>query len=231
MTTTTIADLANKGSLATSEFQIQVELRRNVVPRYLQDLDAKFGKLWWRRGVWSFATVAGTRYDSVPLDFGWMRKLVRKGVTGGTAPGEIMYIGEREDDVIAAELNDGVATGAPTGYYIHFGVPQIDAVVATAVPRPRLWFDVTPDAVYNLAAVYQRGAYFADDSTEVDLDLYIPPEKQYPLVLLLRAAVYEDRYGSGDERFVDAMTDYAARLSTLGESEPASDGMRSVYMR
>lgn len=231
MTTSDIANLANKGSLATAEFQIQTELRRNVVPRFLADVDAQHGKVQWRRNIWSFSTVANTRQYAAPLDFGWSKRLVRGGTSQDHPPGDLTYIGEREDDVLAAELNHGVAIGTPSGYYFKFGVPQVDAVVATAVPRYQLFFDKTPNAVSPMVCLYQRLAYFADDAASVDLDLYIPPDKQYPLVLLLRAAIYEDRFGSGDERFVDAMADYTSRLATLGDREPAAAGQRTVYVR
>lgn len=192
MTTTVVASQANAGNLATSELDLQVLLRRQVIPKFFEDIDNVGGKPWWRKQLWTQAVAVGDRDYLLPNDFNAFID-DPKTSDGNT----IGYRGEFDHDIITAEfaLANNQTDSQPLGYYL---LPDTEGTPTLAAPR--LWLTSIPAAAFTMKGIYERTIYFANDSTEVELNPYIPPKYQYALVFALKELIAIDRYGAGDKR-------------------------------
>lgn len=189
MTTVTIEAQAGRGNIASPDMDLRVELRRNIIPKFLLDL----GDVSWRRKYSSITTSTSVRVHNLPDDFFKMVKFFRKPLTWvpNEEPEGMAYIGE--DPLLMSASEIATSTGTPTGYYI---VQRATTNLWKAVK-----FDVQPDTIEAIPFVYLASPQFADDTTSVDLDQYILPEYQFGLVAGLRAEIFLDRFGRGDNRF------------------------------
>jgi hypothetical protein len=200
MTTTQVIARANAGGLSTTEIDLEVELRRNVIPQFFADVDEGAGRPWWRRQVYSLSVVANTRSYTLPEDFGFMEELR---TAGG---GKIAYVGESDDSILAAELGENSSEDVPAGYYV---LPKMSGSTPLTLAGPQLSLTTTPTSSFTAKGIYQRTIDWADDTTEVNLDLYVPLNLQYALVELLRAQICKDRYGQGDKRTAQYLDAYS----------------------
>ncbi len=215
MTTATIEAMAGRGNIASPDIDLKVELRRNIIPRFLLDI----GDVSWRRKYATIPVTAPTRQYNLPNDFFKMVRFYRDmglasnwtwseattpwgeitedwehwGV-GIRVPGDkvgMLYIGD--DPLLVAQSESSTVAGTPTGYYI--------VQRETGSTWKALKLNCIPDVDMILPYVYLTSPQFADDTTSVDLDPYILPEFQWGLVCGLRAEIFLDRFGRGDQRY------------------------------
>lgn len=191
MTTAEIELAANRGNLANADFVIGQVLRRQVIPQFLEDV----GITSWRKAYKTITTVAGTQYYDLDSNFLSVHEAFR--LPNQDDPLE--YIGEDPRKVAFAEAN--TVQAAPTSYYI-----VLDG--ATPAKWRRLKFQAPPDAVYTIPVVENTYIPFADNTTAVDMMPYLPEQFHWGLVDGLRTQIYFDRFGQGDDRYVEAKASY-----------------------
>ncbi len=215
MTTTQIATYANGQDLASTDIDLQVLLRRKLVPYFL----GRIGYVAWRRKQDTATVTAGSRSFYISdNDFWHMKKLV---ISGEESKG-LTYIGDDEEKVLKAVANGTAAK--PTQYYM-----ELSTNISTI--NWRVIFDSPLDVDRTFAYIYDTNIYFSNDSTSVDLDLYIPTQFQWGLVHLLQAEVYATRFGAGDEsRYQRAMDEAEKFIAMAMESPDLSRGGRPRYI-
>lgn len=201
MTTAQIVTFADPGQLANPDLNLDVELRRNVIPlfyskadHYDEELGGGVGYARWFRkdGVLQAITQGDTSFV-LPADFGEMKYIaLGMQVTSSTSLDfqrhELTYIGDRPDKVERAL--SATQQVRPSGYF--FGGTPGAMTLMLSDPS---------DAAYTCRYSYWNQAVFPDDTTSVDLNAFIPPQFQWTLVELLRRVLYGFRFGIGDERY------------------------------
>lgn len=190
MTTAQIESLANRENLANYDFNVGMVLREQVIPTFLLDTDAVVGKAYWRRRL---ATISVTASDSdrdydLPSAFDRMDGEIRFTSSSENYP-PLKYIGEDPEAVNRAEAATNQMR--PTAYYL---------VPGSSTGLLAIRFNTYPDAPYTLRYGYLTKIPFDDDTTSIDLALYIPSQFHIAIMHGLRAAILEDRYGIGDTR-------------------------------
>lgn len=212
MTTATIAAAADTKGLAGSDMDLQVLLRRNVIPAFLEDV----GYVSWRRQAATASVTLGARYVALATNF-WHMKTVGLATEEDTP---LNYIGDDQVQILAAEAN--TTNAKPTGYYMKI---HTDGTW-------RLYFDAPFDVARTVAYTYDTNILFADDTTVVNLDIYIPSQFQWALVEGLKAEIFYDRYGVGDDRFTAAEAKYDKWVQRARNSPELSRGSsrRGRYM-
>lgn len=217
MTTAQLIAEVTYGDLGIGGISLERRLRRIIIPQYLSDIDRIVGKPHWRKGVLTLTVVANTRSYSLPNDFKRMQKLAVYDADDPAIGGfvEIAYRGEFSDDILMAETggaDDPADSDIPLGYYI-----QGDDVAV-----PKLWFTKTPTSNFSAKGQYDKRIYFADDTTSVELDPFIPNDWQGGLIYALESELALARYGMGDKR-VDLYQQKYERFirSKVGDKHPA----------
>lgn len=216
MTTTQIASYADTKGLASSDIDLQVLLRRKIVPDFL----SRVGYTAWRRKEDTAAVSANVRYfDITDHDFYHMKKVV----ISGEEETQLLYIGDDEEKVLRAAATTSADADKPTGYYLR--------LIAGSPAVWRVYFDVPTDTARTFAYIYDINIYFADDSTPVDFNQYIPHQFQWALVELLKAEIFADRFGAGEEsRYARAIQEAERIIQLAQESPDLSRGGKPRYM-
>jgi hypothetical protein len=205
MNTADIITLANNAGLATSDFNLEREIRDHVVPEFLQDVDS-IGKVWWRRRVWTQVMSIGDRFYDMPTDFGRFDGAIYPYDSSSRPPVQALrHIGEETDRILSAELN--TTPGAPTGYWIRLKV--------SGNGLREIVLDRIPDKAYSASGVYYKRLHFADYTTPVDFAELVPIEHQWAMVELLREKIFNNRLGMKDPRGAMARQDYGRLLLGL----------------
>lgn len=213
MNTSQIELAANRGDLATADFQIGLVLRSMVVPAFLEDV----GRIGWRKNLHTVTVAAGSRLVTMPEDFFEVADVL---LAGDTKP--LAYIGEDPTRVAQAEADS--STGALESYYL----------VRDPVD-PNRWavkFNRAAGSSRSVTITYYWYVAYGDDSQDVDMRRYIPEQYHWALVDLLRREIIDDRYGQGDQRYTAAnlkYQDWLKRIHTKRELAPR--GNRADYMR
>lgn len=193
MKTDEIEKLANRGNVATADFDVKLVLRTVVIPAFLDDCR----EAAWRKKVSTLSVTQSVQTVDLPDDF---QKVLQ------ISPGEgnrtlqyLRYIGEDPDAMLAAEAC--ITPGSPTGYYITKRLPPGGTVGEDEVWK-RLKFDVIPATSFTAYYIYMLQPYFggALATKAVNMDPYVPANLQAGLVHGLRAQILIDRYGEGDTR-------------------------------
>lgn len=227
MTTVEIEAQANKGNLATSEFDLGYELRHGVIPEFLEDICSRCGIVWWMREVLSPISVTASNRGpyALPANFYYADMLI--GEAAGSTPSapnlfELTYAGDREDVILAAEYS--TVPGQPNAFYV-----RMDATDGSR----DLYLSCAPDFSFSLRGIYRKRIPFADTISSVDMNLYIPVELQNLLVLRLRAEIFLDRFGEGDSRYREPIRRYNERMDRYANSlmSHAGNATRHVYAR
>jgi hypothetical protein len=221
MNTLQIESLANRGNIAKADFNIKTTLRRLVIPRFLLQVDNVVGQVHWRRKTLSLDFTTSDRDKDLPTDFDRFDEvyLASTASSTGLESEPLDYIGEIPENVLKAEV--ATTAAKPTAYYIVAGDTNPFGM-KMAVPL---------DQNYTAKGVYFRLIPFTDDVTEVDLDDYIPWQYQAAIVHLLRAEIYADRYGFGDQRYTEEKQrgdEFIAMMAVKKEPAPRN---RAVFAR
>lgn len=217
MTTAQLIAEVSYGDLGVGGISLERRLRRIIIPQYLSDIDRIVGKPYWRKGIWTQAVVANTRSYALPNDFKRFQKLAVYDASDPAIGGfvEIVYRGEFSDDILMAETggaDDPADNNIPLGYYIQGDDSAL----------PKLWFTKTPTSNFTVKGQYDKKIYFADDTTSVDLNPYIPEDWQGGLIHALEYTLAVTRYGMGDKRADMYKREYQAFIqSKIGDRHPA----------
>lgn len=212
MTTAEIEEQANLDGAATSDINLKVLLRRKVIPMFLKDV----GYVTWRRVHGTASIVAGdTSFDFSTNELDHVKSIA-------LAPDydvPLSYIGDLPELVQAASA--ATTRAKPTGYWTTFN--------STGFLRVR--FNCPADASYTVAFTYDRVVPFSDNTSSVNLDVYIPHQHQWALVEGLRREIYERRWGIGDSRYQRADSEYKELVMRASENLEMGRGQRVYFVR
>jgi hypothetical protein len=209
MTTEMIAALANRGAIATADFHLGETLRYEVIPEFFSYLPESV----WRRRTSTVPLLVNNRgpYD-LQDDFYSMISIhvpnpEGQNITGNMVwsdPG-LQFIGEDPALVAQAEsatqtVTQGESWRRVSGYYI---VPRNSDGQMKALKLSGF-----PDRAYTAYYNYVAFPYFGNGAESVEMNQYIPEPLQQGVVQLLRAKIYLDRYGEGDQRAQGALAQF-----------------------
>lgn len=201
MTTVQIESYADLSQLSAPDIDLKIILRKKVVPDFYEDV----GTPAWRRKTATLSLVAGDRTKDLATDFLRMKEIGVLPLVSG-----LRYIGDDPQLIALAEVPQSPNT--PTGYYL---VPSTGPpVVATRAIK----FDVPAAGTCTVSYTYYSTVPFADLTTSVELDPYIPPHFQWTLVHGLERYLFARRYGQGDPRFKVADEEYGRAIRRASES-------------
>jgi hypothetical protein len=214
MLTSLIEQYANIADIASPDINLKVLLRRNVVPAFMADV----GYVSWRRVVAALPLLnaSGAGYD-LPDDF-WMMQVL------AIAPGfsqPLQYIGDDPEKVMAAE--DNTTPGKPGAYYL--------VRRTTTNVFKKLKFNCVPDVAYTARYTYYSGPVFTDDTTDVEMDKYIPNQFQWALVEGLKKEILWVRFGIGDPRYVQAEQAYGMWIERAKENPELARRTAASFVR
>lgn len=214
MTTAQIETFADIGGISSPEIDLKALLRRNVIPAYLSDV----GYTSWRRKPHTITTIAGQQGYDLDTDF-WQMQLVT--LQGVAEP--LQYIGEDPEKLLAAEAAATAPQGMPSGYYL--------GRIAVSGEFRRLMLNCLPFGTGLIRCLYYTGIHFADDTTSVELDQYIPSQFQWGLVESLKKEIFFIRFGIGDPRFVAAETAYRMQVERATDNPELARRNLPVFAR
>ncbi|HXI85277.1 MAG TPA: hypothetical protein VNL17_14445 [Verrucomicrobiae bacterium] len=213
MTTVDIETQADPDGLATTSLNLKFVLRHKVVPDFYSVPDSSqaggmggVGYVGWRRKSISQAITQGQQTFDLPDDFGTM-KTISLGIASINnqlefETHELSYIGDNPTLVMMAE--SATVQVQPTGWYLVW----TSASGGHPAGYRTVKFDAPSDAAYTCRAVYYNQINFADDTTSVDLNVYIPQPYQWALVCGLQRELYATRLSQGDDRYQRADSEY-----------------------
>jgi hypothetical protein len=205
-----VASIANEEGLVigSSDINLQIRLRRKVVPNFYRDV----GDVVWRRTDTTLPVSANDREYDLPSDFDEIIGVPR-GNFSASSYFDLTYIGE--DALAKAAATANVTPGTPAGYWIKR---------ATSAPKSMrvLYLDCLPDTAFTLYYSYRTLIYFADDTTPVDFEDYVPNKYQWALVEGLKLEIYRSRLKIDDPRLIECKEAYAKIVEdAIEDSEPA----------
>lgn len=213
MTTAEIETRADIGGLSHPDIDLKVLLRRNCVPAFLADV----GYTSWRRKILNIPLAVGEKQKDLPDDF-WQMQVMHLTTDMNS---EIQYIGEDPDKMLVAEVN--VTPGKPSGYYLK---PRATGGLLWSVA-----FNSPADTAYTAICTYYSNVFFADDTSVVDMNKYIPHQFQWGLVEKLRCEIYVLRFGIGDPRYVVAEQQYETWVGRATENKELARRHTPVFVR
>lgn len=210
MTTAEIETLANPGGaiIGSSDLNLKTILRRKVIPQFESDV----GECAWRRVFTTLSFAAGDREKDLPTNF----KKMLDGPSWYDADGlrwNMSYLGENVAAVLESE--NSTTAAAPSGFYL--------VRPATApINLRRIRLNAITDRALTLQYGYISQIYFADLTTSVELDPFIPLDLQWALVEGLKIEVLADRMAIDDPRIAKAIADRQRYIDkAIEEREPA----------
>lgn len=214
MLTSKIETFADVGGIAQPDVDLKAVLRHKVVPEFLQLV----GYPSWRRKTASIILKSdGTQAYDLPDDFGSMKEAA---LSDSYKP-PLTYIGDDPAKLMAAEAAASERT-KPSGYCL--------VRRATSELFKRIKFNCPPDQAYTCRFVYYNTAVFTDDTTAVDMDMYIPAHFQWGLIEGLKAYLYGVRRGIGDDRKADAENEFAKYVALASENPELSSGGKPRFV-
>lgn len=210
MTLSEIEIQANRGNIATGDFDMRTTLRQEIIPEFLDGV----GDVKWRRKTSSITTVAGTRDYALPDDFFRMTKIVPPyGNPLGATEDGLKYYGEDQDLILKYE--QVTTNGQPEAF---------DIIQSSGGAYKTLRFNCPADDAYVFPYIYQWSLAFKNFDEDLDLVTYFPEHFHHALVSGLRREIMLDRFGKDDPRFLveDGKFNKAIqRAGSLSNREPA----------
>lgn len=218
MNTAAIEEAADPGSqLATADVNLKILLRHKVIPDFYEAV----GYPWWRRKHFTKSVVQGdttVTISSTQLGTNNSVGKIRTLSLNDTPKDGMKYIGDRDDLVMSALLATEQARPVQYWHQLNATPPGID-----------IYFQNPSNAAFTLAGFYDNHIYFSDDTTAVDLAPFIPHQFQWGLVEMLKAELYERRFGIGDNRFQLAKAEGQRWVAAAMENLEGARGRRMVY--
>lgn len=191
MTTAQIEARSDPSGAATADIDLKVELRYNIIPEFLEDV----GYPTWRRKHISKTLLAGASVVDVTdstYTFSHM-KSVYLDIDFDTP---LRYIGEDPTEVLRAKA--ATVANKPTAYYIE----------SDGSAFQRVGFNCPAIQQYTVWMTFDMHIKWPDDTSSVDLNIYIPQQFQWGLVSGLRRSIYRERFGIGDQRYQEAAAEF-----------------------
>lgn len=215
MTTTEVIVAADPGNQRDSDLTMATFLRDSAIPAYFHDLGYPF----FTRDQLTVETTAGTAY--VDLNVTNVRSIKHVGIQNGPTWPELKNIGEDSEAKLTA-LRE-IATGErakPTGWWFS----------SSGSAWNRINLSCKPDQAYWLGVEWYRSIPW-DGNSSLQLDQHIPPDMQYPLVLLCRAEIERARLGQGESRYPLTMQEYQMWIERIIWNLQKSAGNKARYVK
>lgn len=204
------------GGIAHADINLSIVLRRCIVPKFFELV----GPVSWRRKVATVSLTAGDQDKDLADDYGSMME-----VALSDRPGiPLTYIGDNPLKLMAAEVN--TTRARPGAYYV---TRRTGGETPTELFK-RIKFDCPADQAYTVAYVYYSHVQFTDDTTDVNLDKYVPGQFQWTLVEGLKAYIYTVRSGLGDRRKAEADAEEMMRTILASQDRELSSGATPRYV-
>lgn len=215
MTTTQVISAADPGNLRDADLSVATFLRDSAIPAYFHDLGYPF----FTRDQKTVQLTPGTEY--VDLTVTNVRSIKHVGIQDGAKWPALENIGEDSEAKLTALREIATGTRAkPKKWW--FG--------SSGSAWNRINLGCKPDDSYWLGVEWYKSIPW-NGIDEMQLDLHIPPDLQYPLVLLCRAEIERDRVGQGENRYAMTMQEYAQWLERIIPNLQKSSGNKPRYMR
>lgn len=215
MTTGEIETHAMRGGHDSGDFDPHGELLYNVIPDFLDEI----GDAVWLRRNSTITSVVGERDVELPLDFWQIRKVgVPDNYAGSVS--KLAYYGENAE--LDVDNETVTEQNPPTSFKL---------TNATIGGIRTLRFNCPPDAEYVFPYSYLCQPVFLSGEDDVSLDSYIPVRFQWALVSGLRRALYEHRFGQGDQRWIAADREYARRIDKARKWKNKDQSRRGDYYK
>lgn len=212
MMTSEVQTYADIGGISVPDLNLAALLRLSVCPKFMHDV----GYTSWRRKI---GTVnANAQAVALPTDCDMIEGVYKGAPTASNPP--LIYIGENPDSVMAAE---GSAPGVPSGYYFY---PD-----GSGNPLGFIKFSCSPSPTFTATLVYYRKFTFADNTTDVDLNLWVPSQYQWALVEKLKAEIYKIRSGIGDPGYIVAEQEYKIFVERATDNKEQARRNNPVFAR
>lgn len=212
MTTAEIEEQANLDNAATADMNLKVLLRQKVIPAFLKDV----GYPTWRRVHGTASIVAGDTYFDFSTD---ELDHVKSIALAPDYEKPLTYIGDIPH--LIQEALAATTRAKPDSYWTTFN--------STGFLRVRL--NCPSDASYTVAFSYDRIVPFSDNTTSVNLNVYIPKQFHWALVEGLKREIFRTRVGIGDNRFQLADAEYQALVARASENQEMGRGNSVKFAR
>lgn len=215
MTTTDVITAADPGRLRDADLSMALFLRDSAIPAYFHDIGYPF----FTRQQLVTQVTAGTEY--VDLNVTNVRSIKHVSLQVGSEWPSLENIGEDSAKKLTA-LRDIAASNPakPTGWWLG----------SSGAAWNRINLNTKPDQAYWIGIEWYKSIPW-DGTGDLQLDLHIPPDLQYPLVLLCRAEIERDRVGQGENRYAMTMQEYAQWLERVMWNTQKSAGNKPRYMK
>lgn len=213
MLTSLVEQYADIGGLSSPDINLKVLLRHNIVPAFLADV----GYVSWRRVAATIALVQTDQSKDLPDDFWQMQSLV----ISPNFSVNLQYIGDDPEKVLAAEGNTTQAK--PGSWYL--------VRRASTLLFKKIKFNSPSDAAYTVYYTYYSNVVFTDDTTDVELDKYIPNQFQWALIEGLKKEIMFLRFGIGDPRYIASEQNYQTWVQRATESPELAHRTRAAFVR
>lgn len=215
MTTADIEEAADPSSqLATADINLKLLLRHSVIPDFYETV----GYPWWRRKFDSVnLAAAGTYVDTTAQDVGHIRT-----IKVGATLDPVEYIGDQDDKVFAGMI--ATTAAKPQQYWKKI-------TTSGGNPVTRIYFQAPSDAAYTVYIAYDSHILFVDDTTSVNLSLYIPFQFHWALVEMLKCELYERRFGDGDPRYQRAEAKAGRLIAQAMENLEGGRGQKPKFIK
>jgi hypothetical protein len=205
VTTAEIQALADFDNSAAPDYPIGTVLRQNVIPDFFD----RVGHVSWRQWAEVVTFGPGDRYRDISPYFStiesvWLVEPRR----------QLKYAGDSSFDMLMSAF-DNPEPAAPRQYFIssmqapiYNPMAPTEAEIEGPVGPRRLTLHAPCDAVYKVSVFGWQIPWFADNSTAVNMDLFVPRQYQWGLVEGLRAEVFRERLGVENPKTVLATQGY-----------------------
>lgn len=179
---------ANRGDIASRDINVYGVLKNKVLFDYFD----RVGDASWRRRDSTIPiTVASGRSYDLPEDFLKVQEIYYP----GKKDDPLKYIGE--DPSARAQAEASTESGRPAAYWITQDGDKI---------WKRVRFDRDPDASYTAYYTYlMYPRLLPEADLNQDLAVWVPEQFHWGFVEGVRAEIFLDRFGIGDDRYLAAM--------------------------
>jgi len=200
VTTDEVVAAADPENIASRDINLRLFLKNNALPAYLHDLGYPF----FSRDQQTAQVAA----DATFVDLNGVtniRSIKHVSIQVGSEWPALDNIGEDSARKLTALRDIASGTSAkPTGWWLSW----------SGTGWNRINFDKKTDSSYWVGIEWYRSIPY-DGVSNLQLDPFIPPDMQFPLVLLCRAEKERNRIGQGENRYPITMQEYQMWLERV----------------
>lgn len=199
MTTSEVVAAADPEGIASQDLDLTQFLHISAIPAYFHDLGYPF----FTRDQYTVQIAAGVSY--VDLNVTNVRSIKHVSIQIGSQWPKLDNIGEDSDRKLTALREVASDTRArPAAWWLG----------TSGTAWNRLNFNCVTDQSYWFGVEWYKSIPW-NGVTNLQLDNYIPPDMQFPLVLLCRAEKERNRIGQGENRYPLTMQEYQMWLERV----------------